>query len=208
MSSRLLHKPGSAAAILLLGSLVGLSACGGSVPSGSPSMPSASPTSSSPTTIPPTAPTATVTSSASTTMGSDEVAAAVTAALSLYSRSATNLDDPSAGYVWSATATGKSLSIRLRERLAWLTAHDYFSDMNCGENYIDGNQVGLTRAPKAVSVTPNHDGTVTVVIRGYLNSAYRDLVVVMSQGDGSWLATDLRRGEGPDASVFSDRPNC
>ena len=195
MLSRLIRKPHQAGSVLLLGSVLALTGCGGSVSSGSStaSTPSASPTTSSaqPTPAP-----------------SVNVAAAVAAALHLYSRSPNNLNDPSAGYIWSSSTLQMPVSTELRDRLVWLNNHDYFDDRHCGEDYIDGNQVGLTRAPTAISATANSDGTVTVVIRGYLNNDYRDLTVVMSQIHGTWLATDLRRGTGTNASIFSTHPNC
>jgi hypothetical protein len=193
MPSRLLRKAQHAGWILLLGSVIAVTACGGTTSAGSWPTPSATSTS-------PTTPTPSPTRSA-------DVGSAVVAALALYARSANNLSNPSAGYVWSASAS-MPVSTRLRERLSWLNNHDYFADTNCGENYVDGNQVGLTRAPNAVSATSNSDGTVTVVLRGYLNDNYRDLTVLMSLIHGTWLATDLRRGTGPNASVFSSHPNC
>ena len=210
MASRLFGAPHGPGWTLLLGTVLALTACGGTAssgPSATASTPSAAPTTSSARATP--TPTTSVTRTASPTPSPTrraDVAAAAAAALGLYARSSNNLNDPSAGYVWSAVSG--ALSTRLRDRLVWLGNHDYFDDRHCGEDYIDGNQVGLTRAPKAVSATANPDGTVTVVIRGYLNNDHRDLTVVMSQIHGTWLATDLRRGTGPNASIFSAHPNC
>jgi hypothetical protein len=194
MPSRLLLERHKVGCVLLLGTVILLTACGGSPSSGSSptstATHSASPTETTPSPTP-----------------STDVAAAGAAALTLYSAYPNNVNDPSAGYIWSDAAS-MPVSSRLRDRLLYLTNHGYFADTKCGEDYVDGNQVGLTRAPTVISADPNPDGTVTVVIRGYLNDAYRDLTVVMSQTDGAWLAIDLRRGTGPNASIFSDQPNC
>lgn len=195
MLSRLVRKPHRAGWVLLLGSVLALTACGGSASSGSS-------TASTPSTAP------TTSSARATPTPTVNVAAAVAAALRLYSRSPNNLNDPSAGYIWSSSTAEMPVSTELRDRLVWLNNHDYFDDRHCAEDYINGNQVGLTRAPKAISATPNSDGTVTVVIRGHLNNSYRDLTIVMSQIHGTWLATDLHRGTGPNASIFSTHPNC
>jgi len=217
MPSHSIRKPGKAGWLLLLGPVLALTACGGSTPSDtSPtgSSSGAAPTSSSapatPTpsvTVTPTTPTASPTPSA---LGRADIAAATAAVLHLYSRSPNNVNDPSAGYIWSSAISNPTspVSTALRARLNWLNDHDYFDDRHCGEDYIDGNQVGLTGTPKAISATANPDGTVTVVIRGYLNDDYRDLTVVMSKIQWTWLATDLRRGTGPNASIFSSHPNC
>lgn len=189
---------------LVIGTVLVLSACSGSPGSGpSPSSTASTvaPSTSSATSTP--APTASATPTV-------DVRAAEAAALALFTRSPLNLNDPSAGYVWSSFVPDPDLpfSAQVRERLAWLTRHDYFDDRHCGENYMVGNQDGLFRAPKAVAATPGSGGAVTVVLRQYMGSEHRDLTVVMAQVHGTWLAVDLRRGTGPNASIFSSHPNC
>lgn len=199
------------AAVLVVAGLLALTGCGStSTPGASSAPPSSSPSSSSVVT-----PSSTTSRSPTSVATSDvpqapDVRAAAAAALHLYTRTPNDVNDPSAGYVWSSDPTDPQvpLSTQLRGRLAVLTARDWFSDQHCGENYIDGNQVGLTRAPTVVSAIGEPGGTVQVVVRGYLNSEHRDLIVVMSKVDGSWLATDLRRGHGSDASIFSTQPAC
>ncbi len=172
--------------------------------------------SSAPTSSRTASPTSSLTTSVSTSGGSTtsasasvEVAAAVRAALSLYERSPNDLNDPSAGYVWSARPWASSpLSPALRERLSWLQAHDYFSDRFCGESYLNGNQVGLSAAPTVESSDVNSDGTVTVVLRRALGDTVRPLTAVLSAADGVWLATDLQVGTGAHASIFADTPTC
>ncbi len=204
------------AAVLVVAGLLAMTGCSSSsAPGSSSAPPTSSPSASQSTSSSVTSPSSTPSQSPTSVATSDvpqaaDVRAAAAAALHLYTRTPNNLDDPSAGYVWSSDPTDPQvpLSAQLRSRLAVLTARDWFSDQHCGENYIDGNQVGLTRAPTVVSAIGEPGGTVQVVLRGYLNSEHRDLIVVMSEVDGSWLATDLRRGHGADASIFSAQPAC
>ncbi len=136
-------------------------------------------------------------------------AAAATAALGLYEKYPLNLNDPSAGYGWQTTPwTRAPMTVKLRDRLQTLKAQGYFGATRCGEDYIVGNQVGLTREPELISASAQAGGTVSVVIRGYLNNNYRDLTVVMARTGRLWLASDLLRGSGPDASVFAPTPFC
>jgi len=101
--------------------------------------------------------------------------------MNLYEKSPNDLNDPSAGYVWSARPwASSSLSRALRDRLSWLQAHDYFSDRFCGESYINGNQVGLSAAPTIVSSIAAGDGTVTVVLARPLGDVVRELTVVLT----------------------------
>jgi hypothetical protein len=65
-------------------------------------------------------------------------------------------------------------------------------------------------APVVVSAIPKTDGSVTVVIHraGLGGAVSPNLTAVMTDENGTWLATDLASGTGPDASIFSASPNC
>ena len=173
-----------------------LAACTGSPPSTSPTTAATG----SGSLAPPS-------SSAAATTPDVDVRAASRTALALYQRYPNNLADPSAGYVWSE-APNPPVTNEVRDRLRALTGQGYFSDLGCAENYLLGNQVGLSSAPEPVSATANPDGSVTVVVRGRLGAHYRDLTVVVSQQRGTWVVSDLRRGTGAGASIFAARPNC
>lgn len=136
---------------------------------------------------------------------------ATAAALTLFKKSPNNLNDPSAGYVWSGRPLAVSpVSAEVRARWLELNQKGYFSDQDgkCGEDYITGNQFGLVTEPKVTSTQANPDGTVTVVIARTPKPPPPDLTVTMTYQNGKWLATDLASGTGPSASIFSAKPNC
>jgi hypothetical protein len=103
------------------------------------------------------------------------------------------------------------MSYGLHARLAQLQRADYFFDGplgHCGEDYVVGNQNGLSAAPMVVSAKANANGAVTVVVRRVPKEPSTDLTVVMTKVGGRWYATDLLRGTGPNASIYSKVPNC
>jgi hypothetical protein len=137
------------------------------------------------------------------------IAAASTAALRLYQRFPVNLDDPSAGYIWSSRPWRESpLAPSVIARLQALQKQGWFDDRHCGEDYISGTQTEWTQAPRVASAYGHADGTVTVVVRPYPVTRPRDLTVTMTMIDGHWLATDLARGTGSHASILAPSPTC
>jgi len=98
----------------------------------------------------------------------------------------------------------------LRDRLFALRKNNWFDDSHCGEDYLVGGQVSMPSAPTVRSATASPDGTVLVVVRRPQSPppATRDLGVVMTYVNGTWLASDLRVGTGPTSSVFSSAPRC
>ena len=96
----------------------------------------------------------------------------------------------------------------MKARLAELNSKGFGSDVppGCGEDYITGTQNGLNTAPHVVSAVANATGKVTVVIRR--GSPPPDFTVTMTNESGTWLASDLASGTGPEASIFSTKPNC
>jgi hypothetical protein len=184
-------------ALVLLVAAVALSACG----SGTAPPVSGPPVTTASGTAGPTAP--------ASSPGAVDVAAAERAALALYVASPNSSVDPTAGTVWSSAPAARSpLAPAVAERLAALTRAGWFAATRCGEDYVVGNQVGLDTAPVVVASRANADGTVTVVVRGSLNGTYRDLTVTVADVDGRWLVTDLARGTGANASIFSAEPAC
>jgi hypothetical protein len=151
----------------------------------------------------------TTTSSASNPApGSAGVAGARQAALGLF------VKDGPPGH-WNGCSNSDNwaacpLSATVKARLASLTSSGYFADVppgRCGEEYISGTQNGLNQAPTALSAVAQSNGSVTVVIqRG--PSSPPNLTAVMTDQDGTWLATDLASGTGPSASIFSAQPSC
>jgi hypothetical protein len=141
-----------------------------------------------------------------------DVAAAQQSALALFVRIPKVLNDPQAGYVWSGgPASATHMSAPVKARLALLGTQGYFSDAGkCGEDYISHTQNGLYTAPAVVSTVTAAEGSVTVVIHreGLGSTVLPDLTAVMTDVNGTWLATDLASGMGPDASIFSATPNC
>jgi hypothetical protein len=181
-------------------------------PTATPTPTSASPTATqtptaSPTSSPTTTPSATPTPTATV-----DVSRASYTALQLWGRYPLVLNDPSAGYVWGGRSWPSTpMSYGLHARLEQLGRDDYFSDGplgHCGEDYVVGNQNGLSSAPTVVSATPNSNGTVKVVVRRVPKEPSTELTVVMTKVGGRWYATDLLRGTGPNASIYSKAPNC
>lgn len=133
-------------------------------------------------------------------------------ALTLFRKSPNNLNNPSAGYIWTSvswTVSGGPLSAPVKARLAALNKSGYFSARGCGESYIDGTQYGLLIQPRILSAHAIADGSVTVVLRrADGHSSPPNLTVVMTRQGATWLVTDLASGTGPSASIFSAKPNC
>jgi hypothetical protein len=103
------------------------------------------------------------------------------------------------------------MSYGLHARLVQLQHSDFFTDGplgHCGEDYMVGGQDGLQQAPTVLSARANADGTVTVVVRRFPNEQSSDLTVTMTKVGGRWYATDLLRGSGTNASIFSKVPHC
>jgi hypothetical protein len=76
----------------------------------------------------------------------------------------------------------------------------------CGEDYITGTQNGLNRAPHVLSAVADASGSVTLVIQR--GPPPPNFTVTMTRENGYWVASDLASGTGPDASMFSAKPNC
>jgi hypothetical protein len=88
-----------------------------------------------------------------------------------------------------------------------LTSIGFGSDATgCGEDYIAGTQNGLNTAPEVVSAVPGASGNVIVVIRR--GPPPPNFTATMTLENGRWVATDLASGIGPEASMFSAKPNC
>jgi hypothetical protein len=208
--------------VLALSAMAGVLALGSVGCTSTPDMgglPSQTPTTPIPTQTqqptPTATATATITPSASpkeSPVSKAETDRAANTAMHLWARYPIVLSDPSAGYVWSGrTWPASPMSYGLHVRLEQLQKTDYFSDGptgRCGEDYIVGNQSGLRSAPTKVSATANEDGTVTVVVRRVPNDSTSDISVVMTKVGDLWYATDLLRGTGPNASIYSKVPNC
>ena len=137
-----------------------------------------------------------------------DVMGAEQAALALFVKLPLNSTDPSAGYVWTSGPSSLShLSPVVKTRLAELSSQGYFSDAGgCGENYITATQNGLFAAPAVLSSAAGANGSVTVTIQRGPNAPV--LTAVMTDETGSWLASDLQSGTGPNASIFAAKPNC
>jgi hypothetical protein len=105
------------------------------------------------------------------------------------------------------------MSYGLHARLWWLQMHSYFDDEpgHCGWDYMVASQNGLWTAPRVVSARANADSTVTIVVardEPGVRDPSRDLAVIMTKIGNRWYATDLLRGTGPNASIFSKAPHC
>ena len=98
-------------------------------------------------------------------------------------------------------------SSAVKDRLNALSAAGFGSDAppGCGEEYITATQNGLFTEPQVLSAAADANGRVVVVISRDMSP---NLTVTMTQGSGSWLASDLASGSGPSASIFSAKPNC
>jgi hypothetical protein len=148
-------------------------------------------------------------SASSTTPTPVDVAAAKQAAMGLF------VADPSSAGHWVACSNSNNwaacpLSVTVKGRLATLTSSGYFGDTppaKCGKEYITGTQNGLSQAPTASSAVAQSNGSVAVIIqRG--TSSPPELTAVMTEQNGTWLATDLASGTGASASIFSPQPSC
>jgi hypothetical protein len=142
-----------------------------------------------------------------------DVAAAKKSALALFVKFPLVLNDPQAGYGWSGGPSSAShMSAQVNTRFGVLQRAGFFSDAagGCGIDYISHTQNGLFIAPVVVSAIPSADGSVTVVIhrQGSGGVVLPNLTPVMTDENGSWLATDLASGTGAAASIFSAKPNC
>lgn len=148
----------------------------------------------------------TTTSRSTPTPTPSDVAGAERSALGLF------LVDPTVPGHWVACSNSDSwaacpLTGQVKDRLAALAASGFFGDAGgCGEEYISGTQNGLSIAPQVLSAVAESDGSVTVVIRR--QPARANLTAVMSLEGDAWLAADLASGSGPNASIFSAKPNC
>jgi hypothetical protein len=146
--------------------------------------------------------TTSVTSSPLSTPTAVDVAGAQRASMGLF------VEEPSlAGHWISCPWDSCPISAAVRTRLNYLNTIGFGGDIGgCGEDYITHTQNGLFSTPKALSAVAGADGTVTVVIQR--DPSGPNLTAVMSKGTGAWLATDLASGTGPNASIFSAKPNC
>jgi len=103
------------------------------------------------------------------------------------------------------------LTATVQARLDALTSQDYFGDAPplgvCSEDYITATQNGFNNAPEVLSAVAGSNGSVTVVILRDLGGK-PNLTAVMTETNGTWLASDLASGTGPSASIFSAKPSC
>lgn len=148
------------------------------------------------------------TSNVSSSTPTPDVTAARAAALTII------VPVPNATGVWGGCAQIASnfgacpFAPVLIARLNYLSSIGFGNDVTgCGEDYITGTHNGLFVAPQVLSTTANADGSVTVVIQRGASSP-PSLAAVMTNQNGTWLATDLASGTGPSASIFSAKPNC
>jgi hypothetical protein len=165
-----------------------------------------------PSLAPTASPAPSPTPAASPTPQPVDVAGAQQSALAMFVKNPRVLNDPQAGYIWSGgPSTARHLSAQVNARFSQLQSTGFFSDAGkCGEDYFSHSQNGLTSAPVVLSAVAGADGRVTVVIHreGLGGSVSPNLTAVMADENGTWLATDLASGAGPDASIFSANPNC
>ena len=152
----------------------------------------------------------TATTSVSSPSPTPDVAAARTAALTIFFA----VPGQTPGVWLPCSSRGADFaqcpfSAAVKARLASLGSSGYFADAPpgvCGEEYITGTQNGLNTAPKVLSAVAGADGSVTVVIQR--GPPPPDFTVTMTNESGTWLASDLASGTGPSASIFSAKPNC
>jgi hypothetical protein len=140
-----------------------------------------------------------------------DVASAKQSALALFVKVPLVLNNPQAGYVWSSgPSSANHMSAQVKARLSLLGRAGFFLDNKCGEDYLTHSQNGLGGAPFVVSAVAGANGSVTVVIHraGLGGSVSPNLTAVMTDENGTWLATDLASGTGPGASILSASPNC
>jgi len=192
---------GAPPALLLIAAAVALVGCGAAT--ARTTSPGTAPAAASGSTAVVTAPNPTPTATSTV-----DVTAAEQSALDLFVKIPMNLDDPSAGYIWSSgPASASHMNAAVKARLAELGSEGYFSDGGgCGEDYLTATQNGLSTAPHVSSAIPNAGGTVTVVIQR--GAVLPDLTAVMTKEGDTWLASGLASGTGPATSIFSVKPNC
>ena len=177
------RRPSFVGALLVAATAVALAGCGATTSSAGSSAPPA----------PPATP---------------DVAAARTAALTIYY--AVPGQTPEVWLPCSARASDFAdcpFSTTVIAGLNHLTTSGFSSDATgCGEDYITGTQNGLDTAPVVLSAVADTNGNVSVVIRR--GPPPPNFTVTMTRENGEWLATDLASGTGPNASLFSAKPNC
>ena len=182
-TDRLDHTPGFLTALLVAASAVVLAGCGAIT-------------------------TAASSSATATATPAPDVAAARTAALTIFFAVPGQTPE-----VWGPCSERASnfadcpFSAAVVDGLNHLTTSGFGSDATgCGEDYITATQNGFFTAPQVLSAVAEADGDVTVVIqRGPKAPIF---TVTMTSEEGKWLATDLASGTGPNASLFSAKPNC
>lgn len=154
--------------------------------------------------------TATNSVSSPTPIPTPDVAAAQTAALTIFYPLPGQVPE-----VWTPCSARASdfaecpFSAKVKGRLVELGSSGYFGDAPpgmCGEDYITGTQNGLFTAPQVLSAVAGATGSVTVVIQRGLPPP--NFTVTMTNENGTWLASDLASGTGDSASIFSAKPNC
>ncbi|HEY4870638.1 MAG TPA: hypothetical protein VIJ03_01940 [Candidatus Dormibacteraeota bacterium] len=173
------HTPGFLAALLVAAAAVVLAGCGAITTAAT----------SSPTPTP-------------------DVAAATTAALTIFY--AVPGQTPEVWLPCSARASNFAdcpFSAAVITGLNHLTSIGFGGDATgCGEDYITGTQNGLNRAPQVLSAVADANGSVTVVIQR--GPPPPNFTVTLARENGRWVASDLASGTGPSASMFSAKPNC
>ena len=190
-TDRMDHTPSFLGALLSAAAAVTLAGCGAGI---------------APTSVSSATPTAATPSSTSVSTQIVNVTAAEQAALHLF------VADPALAGHWNPCSNSDNwaacpMSAAVKARLADLTSRGYFGDNGgCGEEYISSTQNGLNNAPTVLSGVAGGNGSVTVVIQR--GPARPNLIAVMAQEQGTWLASDLASGSGPAASLFSAKPNC
>jgi hypothetical protein len=177
------HTPGFITALLVAAAAVTLAGCGATV--------TAATSSATPTATP-----------------APDVAAARTAALTIFA--AVPGQTPEVWAPCSARASNFAdcpFSAAVIDGLNHVTTSGFENDATgCGEDYITATQNGLNTAPQVLSAVAEANGNITIIIqRGPISPAF---TVTMTREDGKWVATDLASGTGPNASLFSAKPNC
>jgi hypothetical protein len=143
-----------------------------------------------------------------TATASPDVAGARSAALTIYFSPPGQT--PEVWFPCSARASNFAdcpFSTTVIDGLNHLTASGFGGDATgCGEDYITGSQNGMFRAPQILSAVGEAGGNVTVIIQRGPQTP--NFTATMTRENGQWLATDLASGTGPNASLFSAKPNC
>jgi hypothetical protein len=182
-TDRMDHTPGFISALLVAAAAVTLAGCGATV-------------------------TAATSSATPTAKPAPDVAAARTAALTIFY--AVPGQTPEVWFPCSARSSNFAdcpFSAAVIAGLNHLTTSGFESGATgCGEDYITATQNGLTRAPQVLSALAEADGSVTVIIQR--GPTTPNFTVTMTRENGKWVATNLASGTGPSASLFSAKPNC